>query len=67
MGFEISEAKYPKKTAAAIPPAEAFTPPIKAPTNPFWDTSSIAPLAKLYPNPVSGTVAPQPAKSTRYL
>lgn len=52
--------------AAAIPPAAAFTPPVKAPINPMFLTSSIAPLAKLYPKPVKGTVAPAPAKSTRY-
>ena len=27
----------------------------------------MAPFAKLYPKPVSGTVAPEPAKSTKYL
>ncbi len=55
-----------KNTAAAIPPAAAFTPPVKQPTNPLWCTPSIAPFAKLYPNPVRGTVAPAPAKSTKY-
>ena len=47
LGLEISAAKYPKKTAAAIPPAAAFTPPVKAPTKPLSLTASIAPFAKL--------------------
>ena len=34
LGFAISEAIYPKNTAAAIPPADAFTPPINAPKSP---------------------------------
>lgn len=56
-----------KKIAAEIPPAEAETPPVKAPIIPLSLTPSIAPFAKLYPNPVRGTVAPAPAKSTKYL
>jgi len=35
LGLDIKEAIYPKKIAAAIPPAEAVTPPVKAPINPF--------------------------------
>ena len=66
-GFAINEAKYPKKIAAAIPPAAFFIPPVNAPKSPEVLTPSIAPLAKLYPNPVRGTVAPAPAKSTKYL
>ena len=34
LGLEIRAAKYPKNTAAAIPPAAAFTPPVKAPIKP---------------------------------
>ena len=56
-----------KKTAAAIPPLEDFTPPIKDPSTPWFFASSIAPLARFAPNPVKGTVAPQPAKSIKYL
>ena len=67
LGLEIREAIYPKNTAAAIPPLLALRPPVNAPINPFSLTASIVPLAKLYPNPVRGTVAPVPAKSTRYL
>lgn len=67
MGFAINDAIYPKKIAAAIPPAAAFTPPIKAPSNPEFCTSLIAPLARFAPNPSKGTVAPQPAKSITYL
>ena len=33
---------------------------------PYSLTPFIAPLARLYPKPVRGTVAPAPAKSTRY-
>ena len=47
LGLEIKEAIYPKNTAAAIPPAEAETPPVKAPTIPDSLTPLIAPLAKL--------------------
>ena len=64
-GFEIRDAIYPKNIAAAIPPAAAFVPPIKAPTSPDFDTSSIAPFANALPKPVRGTVAPQPAKSIK--
>ena len=56
---------YPKNTAAAIPPAAAAVPPVKAPTNPFSCTFWTAPLASKLPNPVKGTVAPAPAKSTK--
>ena len=35
LGFEIKEAIYPKKIAAAIPPAAALVPPIKAPMKPY--------------------------------
>ena len=66
LDLEIKDAIYPKKTAAAIPPALAVTPPVKAPTIPYSFTPLIAPFAKLYPNPVKGTVAPAPAKSTIY-
>ena len=65
-GFETKEAIYPKKIAAAIPPAAAFIPPVKAPTKPFSCTSEITPLLNKLPNPVKGTVAPQPAKSIKY-
>ena len=37
----------PKNTAAEIPPAEALTPPTKAPTRPDSLTLSIAPFARL--------------------
>lgn len=57
---------YPKNTAAAMPPAAAAVPPVKAPTKPFCWTFCIAPFASRFPNPVKGTVAPAPAKSTKY-
>ena len=50
-GFEIKEAIYPKKTALAIPALADFTPPIKAPINPEFLTSSIAPFESRLPNP----------------
>lgn len=65
LGLEISEAIYPKNTAAAIPAAAAEVPPVNAPTNPISFTFWIAPLAKRLPKPVNGTVAPAPAKSTK--
>jgi len=46
-GLEISEAIYPKNIAAAIPAAEAFIPPEKAPIIPELDISSFTPFAKL--------------------
>ena len=67
MGFETSEAIYPKKIAAAIPPEAAFTPPVKAPINPLFCISEITPFESRLPKPVRGTVAPQPAKSIKYL
>ena len=66
LGLAINDAKYPKNIAAAMPPADAFTPPINAPIRPEFCASVIAPLAKLAPKPRSGTVAPQPAKSITY-
>ena len=67
LGLATSEAIYPKNIAAAIPPAEALTPPVKAPKIPSSFTASIAPFARFAPKPVSGTVAPHPAKSIKYL
>ena len=49
MGFEIKDAIYPKKIAAAIPPALAFKPPVNTPKRPFSFTASIVPFAKLFP------------------
>ena len=66
-GLETKDAIYPKNIAAAIPPDVALIPPVNAPSNPFSLTESIAPFASKLPNPVNGTVAPLPAKSTRYL
>lgn len=58
---------YPKKMAAVIPAADALIPPMKAPMKPESFTSEITPFASRLPKPVSGTVAPQPAKSIKYL
>ena len=67
LGLDIREAIYPKNTAAAIPPAAAAVPPVKAPTNPISLTFCMEPFASRLPNPVKGTVAPAPAKSTKCL
>ena len=66
-GFETKEAIQPKKIAEEIPAAAAFVPPMKAPMKPESFTSSNAPFASRFPKPVKGTVAPQPAKSIKYL
>lgn len=50
--------------AAAIPAALAVSPPVKIPKSPFSFTASRIPFAMVYPKPVSGTVAPAPAKLT---
>jgi len=55
-----------KNIAAAIPPAAAFIPPVNAPNSPISFTPLMAPFAKFAPNPVSGTVAPAPAKFIIY-
>ena len=62
--LNISAAISEKNTAAATPAAHAVKPPINAPISPFSSTASRTPLLKRYPKPVSGTVAPPPAKST---
>ena len=66
LGLETNDAIYPKNIAAAIPPAAALIPPVNVPINPEFSTSSITPFARRLPNPVNGTVAPQPAKSIKY-
>ena len=53
-----------KNTAAAIPAAVAFIPPVKIPRKPTSFTSSITPFDNEYPNPEMGTVAPAFPKST---
>ena len=40
---------------------------MNAPNKPTSFTDSKAPFARFAPNPVSGTVAPAPAKSIKYL
>ena len=46
------------KTAAAIPPAVASSPPVKAPISPLDFTAPIAPLANDAPKPIIGTFIP---------
>jgi len=45
--------------------AAAAKAPVNAPNSPL-SAPRMAPFAKRYPNPEMGTVAPAPAKSTRY-
>lgn len=52
--------------AAEIPPADAAVPPVIAPRRPSVSAFFIAPFASKFPNPVRGTVAPLPAKSTNF-
>lgn len=65
LGSNTQAASHEKSTAPAIPPAADFNPPVNMPRNPVLSISSITPFARLYPKPVSGTVAPAPAKSTK--
>ena len=46
-------------------PETPVVPPVNAPTKPISWTFCTAPLASKFPNPVKGTVAPAPAKSTK--
>ena len=54
-----------KITAAEIPALAADKAPVNAPNNPFC-APLMAPFASKYPKPEIGTVAPAPAKSTKY-
>ena len=51
--------------AAEIPALAVDNAPVTAPKKPF-SAPFIAPRANKYPNPDIGTVAPAPAKSTKY-
>ena len=55
----------PENTAAVMPPAEAFSPPVKIPGNPSVSTAFLTPSARRLPKPVNGTVAPAPANSAK--
>lgn len=55
-----------KNIAAPIPPAVAFSPPVKTPKNPNDLAPSIAPFASVEPNPIIGTLAPAFANSLKY-
>lgn len=56
--FDISENMKAKITAAAIPPAVASNPPVRAPKSPLDSTADIAPLASDAPKPTMGTLIP---------
>lgn len=58
-----SAARKPAVNEAVTPPAAAVKPPVSAPTRPLCATESITPWASRCPKPMSGTVAPAPAKS----
>ena len=45
-------------TAAAMPPAVAESPPVRTPSQPSSATALATPLARAWPKPVRGTVAP---------
>ncbi len=59
----MSAKRYAKPTAAAIPPAVAVIPPVNIPRIPSFATASMAPLARLAPKPIMGTVMPDFANS----
>ena len=63
-GSNTAAASHENSTAPEIPPAADLRPPVNIPKNPELSISFITPFARLYPKPVSGTVAPAPAKST---
>ena len=62
--LNISEANIARTNVAVIPPDVAVKPPVSTPKKPFSSTACLTPCAIAYPKPVSGTVAPHPAKST---
>ena len=45
LGVKSTLARYPKVTAAAMPPAVAVTPPVSAPSSPFCCTAFCVPIA----------------------
>lgn len=61
--LKIKEKIKAKIIAAAIPPAVASKPPVKAPKTPFDLTALIAPFARDAPNPMIGTFIPAFANS----
>ena len=46
-GLKIRLTRRPAKMAVAIPPAQAFSPPVKIPRNPSFVIASLTPLARL--------------------
>ena len=63
-GFAKKETTSPDSTAAVIPAEPAHNGPVRTPSNPFSRIASLVPFTRTLPKPVSGTVAPAPAKST---
>ena len=62
--LQKNETKSPDSTAAAIPAEPAHNGPVRTPSKPFSRIASLVPFTRTLPKPVSGTVAPAPAKST---
>ena len=60
LDLKIIEANKPKIKAAVIPAAEEVRPPVKAPISPSFSTASRTPLPIFAPNPIRGTVTPEP-------
>ena len=63
-GLAIIDTISPESTATVTPPAQAESPPVSIPVKPSLFIASRTPFASEFPKPVSGTVAPAPAKST---
>lgn len=47
LALKTKLAKRPAKIAAAMPPAAAFSPPVKIPRKPSWVTASFTPLERV--------------------
>ena len=63
-GLNKRLASNPAAIAAVMPPAVAFSPPVKIPKKPSLSIASRTPFASVLPNPIRGTDAPAPANST---
>ena len=63
LGLKRIPASRPKRIAAVIPAAVAFSPPVRMPRAPLSSMASLTPFANVAPKPVKGTEAPAPAKS----
>lgn len=57
-GRNKNAAAAPNTTAAVMPPAAAPRGPVKTPSHPCSATAFSTPVARVWPKPVRGTVAP---------